>query len=95
MGYHHNKGLLLDAFLRQKPEWVTSVLVFDDNKEVIKDMEHFTSVAKVSFDEGKAEVMGSDVEVVVPVVSVVPVTSKDLPLEYYEQRIATHLASVH
>lgn len=37
-GYSHTKGLMLEAFLAHKPEWVSSIIVADDNQQVIESV---------------------------------------------------------
>ena len=42
--YKHVKGLMMEIFLNHKPTWVKSILVFDDNQDVIKTFNtNFTS----------------------------------------------------
>lgn len=89
-GYRHNKGLLLDAFLRHKPDWVNSVIVFDDNKDVIQDIQFF----KLAPDEHVHEANALHSKVVVPPITMVPVTSTKLKEEYYDAYIAGHVAKV-
>lgn len=40
-GYTHTKGLLLDAFMTSKPDWVSSVLVIDDHAHVMKAIQEY------------------------------------------------------
>ena len=42
--YKHTKGLMLDLFLRNMPNWVGSIVVVDDNSHVIESIENFTPV---------------------------------------------------
>ncbi|QDP73746.1 hypothetical protein FOG18_13900 (plasmid) [Legionella israelensis] len=37
----HTKGLLLDFFLHHKPDWVSSIIIADDNKGVIEAVEEY------------------------------------------------------
>lgn len=89
-GYKHNKGLLLDAFLRHKPTWVSGVIVFDDNKSVAEDVQSFKPVAA----EHVSESNDAQRSVAVPPITMVPVTSTRLQQEYYDVYITQHLAKV-
>ncbi|STX28525.1 Uncharacterised protein [Legionella beliardensis] len=40
-GYSHTKGLLLEAFMANKPEWVSSIIIADDNRKVIESCEKY------------------------------------------------------
>jgi hypothetical protein len=40
-GYAHTKGLLLDAFMQNKPEWVSNIIIADDNKNVITSIAQY------------------------------------------------------
>lgn len=40
-GYEHTKGLLLDAFLQNKPEWVSNIIIADDNQHVITSIAQY------------------------------------------------------
>ena len=90
LGYKHVKGLLFDAFIRQMPTWVSSVLVFDDNQNVIADIENFLPVKAAT---SKINVMIADTleEAIIPHTTMVPVTSKDTPLRHYNSIISAHL----
>jgi hypothetical protein len=40
-GYSHTKGLLLDAFMQNKPNWVSHIIIADDNAKVIKSIDQY------------------------------------------------------
>ncbi|QEY49923.1 hypothetical protein [Legionella longbeachae] len=40
-GYAHTKGLLLDAFMQNKPEWVSNIIIADDNQNVITSIAQY------------------------------------------------------
>lgn len=93
-GYKHNKGLLLDMFLRHRPDWVSSVIAFDDNSQVIEDIGDFKLTKVVDDDAGRSSAsIDASLEVPVPI-SVVPVTSSTHSAEYYNQLILKHLHSI-
>jgi hypothetical protein len=88
LGYRHNKSLLLDTFVRQKPDWVSSIVLFDDNLDVIEDVKAFRPVA-VGGTVGSVST-STLTEITVPPVTIVPVTSASLTAEYYEALLAAH-----
>ena len=88
-GYKHNKGLLLDHFLRHKPAYVSGIIAFDDHKDVIADISNFKAV-KYLDDETKCSVLEEDFVSVIPI-TIIPVTSDKLSCEYYALRIEEHL----
>jgi hypothetical protein len=55
LGYKHNKGLLLDIFLRHRPAWASSIVVCDDHQDVIYDVENFRPVPASSVSLGPPE----------------------------------------
>mmetsp|Transcript_11607 Transcript_11607/g.13988 ORF Transcript_11607/g.13988 Transcript_11607/m.13988 type:complete len:270 (+) Transcript_11607:61-870(+) len=78
LGYKHNKGLLLDLFIQHKPDWIESILVFDDNKQVINDISQFQMVDK-------------DLIIPLPKITMIPVESQDMDPSYYDKMIGEHL----
>jgi hypothetical protein len=46
--YSHTKALLVDLFLRKKPEWVSSIVVADDNPDVIKCLKEYKENTKTA-----------------------------------------------
>lgn len=93
LGYKHVKGLLFDAFVRQRPEWVSSVLVFDDNLQVIDDIREFKLLLPESNSTVKLSLSMRD-DVTIPPTTMIPVTSKNTPISYYDSTIQAHLDKV-
>jgi hypothetical protein len=75
-GYKHNKGLLLDLFLRHKPAWISSLIVVDDNHNVIESISNFKAV---------------DDNVRFPLISMIPVPAEKMGLAYYNKKLQKHL----
>lgn len=90
-GYKHNKGLLLDAFLRHKPNWVDSVIVFDDNTSVIEDVRTFKPAPAQHVHDPNGT---QESAIYVPPITIVPVTSMIAKQEYYDALITGHLAKI-
>ncbi|MDX1836034.1 hypothetical protein DIZ81_13260 [Legionella taurinensis] len=42
-GYSHSKGLMLEAFMMNKPGWVSSIIIADDHPKVIESCEKYKS----------------------------------------------------
>ena len=128
LNFHHNKGLLLNAFLRNIPEWVGSVLVFDDNDQVIFDMKNYnnirldsyihkdnldtnttgidsinnnttcnisTSIENVKYNGTDLSIPTEPTELKFPLVTIIPVTSKNLELKYYNKYIIKHMKQLN
>jgi hypothetical protein len=123
LGYKHNKGLLLDIFLRHRPAWVSSIVVCDDHPDVIDDVENFRPVpaSAVSVSApgtptanstcgvaagtedsagtgergGSVTPLGEGAEwLVVPPITMIPVTSAKLPAKYYNDLLDAHMRKV-
>lgn len=77
--YTHTKGLMLDLFLRNRPSWVSSIVVADDNKKVIETITNFQPVEETT---------------VVPVITIIPVTSAQLDEEYFDNKLKDHKKAV-
>jgi len=82
VGYRHCKGLLLDLFLRHRPDWVGSIVVIDDNKDVVADVTSFKPVSTLPM-------AGT-----LPPVSVVAITPEGIRQgqSYYDVHLADHMA---
>ncbi|MBA3537079.1 MAG: hypothetical protein H0T84_10795 [Tatlockia sp.] len=75
-GYKHNKALLLDLFLRHKPAWISSLVVIDDNDDVIESISNFKAV---------------DEQVRLPLITMLPVRAEKMGLTYYHEILQKHL----
>lgn len=40
-GYSHTKGMLLGAFIKNKPSWVSNIIIADDNDHVIQSINQY------------------------------------------------------
>jgi hypothetical protein len=66
--YPHTKGLMLDLFLHHKPNWVSSIIIADDDKDVIKTVKNFKPVND---------------EMVVPPITMISIPREEAGAEYY------------
>lgn len=59
----HTKGLLLDFFLHHKPDWVSSIIIADDNKGVIEAVEEYKEMKASEIPITAIEVTSYDMDV--------------------------------
>ena len=108
--YPHEKGVMMDLFLKYKPPWVHSILVIDDNADVIKTILQIaerekTNIiitpifipTKINQDANINEIIYSD-DYYKPINLNKPkntTTFDDFPKEYYENYLNKHLEKVN
>lgn len=85
-GYNHSKGLLLDMFLRHMPNWVESIVVVDDNKSVVSDIDDFHPVQLSTSDLTASLSLPNTL----PMITMVPVTSVS-DRKYFDGFLERHL----
>lgn len=85
-GYPHTKGLMLDLFLHHRPDWVGSILVADDNKEVISTFEIDPVTSQTKFKPVDAS------KTPCPLLTLIPVKNLHHDAQYYDNLIKGHLS---
>lgn len=75
-GYQHTKGLLLDFFLCHQPDWVSSIVIADDNEQVKQSIEQFKPVTS---------------DIAPPLLTFIEVKGLNMENSYYTDKLQQHL----
>lgn len=77
-GYAHTKALLLELFMRDKPDWVSDIVIADDNEKVLQSLQEYKNRCHTC----QQEIMP------ITVIPVAPISRRDE--NYYTECLQAH-----